>query len=77
MSKARTIRFNEQLDAMVDEYTNKNGLKLNQLVNIAVKEYISEPHTIELEPVDSNDSEWDSNMKKAFSKNKKAMDELS
>lgn len=76
MSKARTIRFNEQLDAMVDEYTHKNGLKLNQLVNIAVKKYISEPNTIELEPVDTNDGEWEANMKKVFSKHKKAMDEL-
>ncbi|MDC1174187.1 hypothetical protein OAT67_02255 [Bacteriovoracaceae bacterium] len=76
MSKARTIRFNEQLDSMVDEYTNKNGLKLNQLVNIAVKKYISEPNAIELEPVDTNDGEWNANMKKAFSKHKKAMDEL-
>ena len=77
MSKARTIRFNEQLDSIVDEYTNKNGLKLNQLVNIAVKKYISEPNTIELIPVDISDDEWDHKMKKAFSKHRKAMDELS
>ncbi|MBL6989629.1 MAG: hypothetical protein ISR65_07620 [Bacteriovoracaceae bacterium] len=77
MSKARTIRFTEQIDALVDEYTNKNGLKLNQLVNIAVKKFISEPNAIELEPVDAKDSEWEAKMKKAFSKHRKAMDELS
>ena len=76
MSKARTIRFNDQLDFLVDEYVDKNGLKLNQLVNIAVKKYISEPNTIELEPVVADDSEWDHNVKKAFRKHKKAMSEL-
>lgn len=76
MSKARTIRFNEQLDSLVDEYTEKNGLKINQLVNIAVKKYISEPNSIELEPVEAKDKEWSKAMKKAFKKNKKAMDEL-
>lgn len=76
MSKARTIRFNEQLDSLVDEYTEKNGLKINQLVNIAVKKYISEPNSIDLEPVEAKDKEWSKAMKKAFKKNKKAMDEL-
>lgn len=77
MSKARTIRFDDQLDSMVDEYTSKNGLKVNQLVSIAVKKYITEPNSIELEPIETPDSDWDSNMKKSFSDHKKAMDELS
>lgn len=76
MSKARTIRFNEQIDALVDEYTNKNGLKLNQLVNIAVKKFITEPNSIDLEPVDANNSEWEGSMNKAFTKHRKSMDEL-
>ena len=76
MSKARTIRFNEQIDTLVDEYTLKNGLKLNQLVNIAVKKYINEPNSIELEPVDAKDFEWEGSMKKAFTKHRKSMDEL-
>ncbi len=77
MSKARTVRFEDQLDPLVDEYTEKNGLKLNQLVNIAVKKYITEPNSIELEPIKAKDGDWNKTMKKAFRKNKKAMDELS
>lgn len=76
MSKARTVRFEEELDKMVDQFTNTNGLKLNQLVNLAVKKYITEPNVIELEPVEASDEQWTKNMKKSFSKHRKAMDEL-
>ena len=61
----------------LDEYIEKNGLKLNQLVNIAVKKFITELNSIELHPVQTSDDQWDKAMKKAFKKNKKAMDELS
>lgn len=76
MSKARTVRFQDELDHLVDEYTEKNGIKLNQLVNLAVQKYITEPNSIELEPVEAKDSDWDNAMKNSFKKNKKAMDEL-
>lgn len=76
MSKARTIRFEEYLDKMVDQFTLTNGLKLNQLVNLAVKKYITEPNSIELKPVEASDEEWTESMKKSFSKHKKAMGEL-
>ena len=76
MSKTRTVRFNEQLDSQVDEYTTKNGLKVNQLINMAVKKYISEPNSIELEPIEAKDSEWENGMEEAFSKHSKAMGEL-
>lgn len=76
MSKARTVRFNEQLDKMVDEFTDKNGLKLNQLVTLAVQKYITEPNSIELEPVAAKDIDWNKTMKKSFKKHRKAMDEL-
>ncbi len=74
MSRPRTIRFKEELDSEVDEYTNKNGLNLNQLINLAVAKFISEPNTIELIPAD--DDKWSEEMKKAFVKHRKAMDEL-
>ncbi|MBF0316341.1 MAG: hypothetical protein HQK50_16860 [Oligoflexia bacterium] len=79
MSKARTIRFNDKLDVMVDRYSKSNGLKVNQLVNIAVKKFISEPNSIELEPVTvaAKKESWNKSTKKAFKKHKKAMDELS
>lgn len=76
MSKARTVRFEEELDRMVDQFTDINGLKVNQLVNLAVRKYITEPNSIELEPVDTSDEQWTKNMKKSFSKHRKSMDEL-
>lgn len=76
MAKNRTIRFAGPLDELVDQYTEKNGLKLNQLVSMAVKKFISEPNTIELEPIEAKNEDWDKAMKSAFKKNKKAMDEL-
>lgn len=56
MAKARTVRFDDLLDSMVDEYIEKNGLKLNQLVNVAVRKYIIEPNSIELKPVKARNS---------------------
>lgn len=76
MAKAKTIRFEDQLESKVEEYAQKNGMKLNQLVNLAVKKFISESNTIELEPVDIDDKSWNKSMKKSFKKNRKAMDEL-
>ncbi len=76
MSKARTIRFDDKLDTMVDEYAEKNGLKVNQLVSIAVEKFITSLNTIELEPVASNRESWRKNMKASFKKHRKAMDEL-
>jgi hypothetical protein len=76
MPKARTVRFEEELDRLVDQFTVKNGLKLNQLVNLAVKKYITEPNIIELEPVETGDEQWTKSMKESFSKHRKSMDEL-
>ena len=76
MGKPKTIRFEEQLEPKVNEYVEKNGMKLNQLVNLAVKKFITETNTIELEPVDIDDESWNKTMKKAFKNNRKAMDEL-
>ena len=75
MGKARTVRFDDDIDPAVDKFIEKNDINFNKLVNLAVKEYISKPHTIELEPIDAN--QWSKNLKKGFKKHKKAMDELS
>ena len=75
MSKARTVRFDEDIDPAVDHFIEKNDINFNKLVNLAVRDYISKPHSIELEPVDAK--EWDKNLKKSFKKHKKAMVELS
>ena len=74
MSKARTVRFDDDIDPLVDHFVEKNDINFNRLMNLAVKEFISKPHTIELEPIDAD--EWDKLMKKAYKKHKKAMDEL-
>lgn len=73
-SKARTVRFDDEIDPLVDEFIEKNDINLNKMVNLAVKEFISKPHSIELVPVDIE--EWQKTAKKAFRKHKKAMDEL-
>ncbi|MCB0412128.1 MAG: hypothetical protein KDD22_06350 [Bdellovibrionales bacterium] len=77
MSKARTVRFSETLDAMVDEYVEKNGIKFNQLVNLAVKKFISESHTIKLEPVEAKDGVWEKQLQEAMKNNRRVLDELS
>jgi hypothetical protein len=78
MAKQRTVRFDENLDNMVDQFTEKNGLKFNQLIALAVERFITEKNVIELEPVTLNatDSEWKKGMKESYSKHKKTMDEL-
>lgn len=74
MSKARTVRFEEDIDPAVEKFIEKNDITFNKLVNLAVKEFISKPHSIELEPV--NEAEWDKLMKKSHKKYKKSLDEL-
>ena len=74
MSKARTVRFDDDIDPLVDRFVEKNDINFNRLMNLAIREFISKPHTIELEPIDPD--EWDKLMKKAYKKHKKAMVEL-
>ncbi len=74
MSKARTVRFEDDIDPAVDHFIEKNNINFNKLVNLAVKEFISKPQTIELEPV--NEAEWSKLMKKSHKKYKKTLDEL-
>ncbi len=74
MSKAWTVRFEDEIDPAVDRFMEKNDINFNKLVNLAVKEFISKPHTIELQPVD--EAEWDKMMKKSHKKYKKTLDEL-
>ena len=74
MGVPKTVRFDEELEPKISEYLDKNNLKLNRLVNIAVKKFISEINTIELEPVEIE--EWNQVIGKAYNTHKKAMDEL-
>ena len=74
MGKARTVRFEDDVDPAVDQFLEKNDINFNKMVNLAVKEFISNPHYIELIPV--NEEEWDKLMKKSYKKYKKTLDEL-
>ena len=74
MSKARTIRFDEEVDPVIEKFLEKNDLNMNTLVNLAVREYITTSHTIEIVPV--NEDDWDRQMKKSYKKYKKTLDEL-
>ncbi len=74
MSRARTVRFDDDVDPLVDRFVEKNDINFNKLVNLAVKEFIMKPHTIELVPV--SEAEWDKLMKKSYKKYKKTLDEL-
>ncbi len=74
MGKARTVRFDDDVDNVIDVFLEKNDINFNKLVNLAVKEYISKPHSIELVPIDLK--EWEKNLKKSFNTHKKAMSEL-
>ena len=47
----KTIRLDEEIEDTVKAYCRKNDVSLNRLVNLAVKKFISEPHTIEMAPV--------------------------
>ena len=74
MSKARTVRLDLEIDPLVDRFVEKNDINFNKLVNLAVREFISKPHSIELLPITAD--ELEKNMKKAYKKHKKTMDEL-
>lgn len=68
MIKARTVRLDDDVNLLVERFLKKNDISFNKLVNLAVKEFISKPHTIELEPVSLD--EWGRNMKKIEKKHK-------
>ena len=74
MGLPKTIRFDDELESKVEEYLEKNDIKFSQLVNIAVEKFISEPQSIELEPIDSK--KWEKTIAKAYKKHKHAMDKL-
>ncbi len=75
MTKRRTVRLEEEVENLVDTFLRKNSIPFNKLVNIAIKDFFSKPHTIELGPI--SDDEWERASKKAYRKHKKTMGELS
>ena len=74
MGLPKTIRLEDELESKVEEFLQKNSIKFPQLVNMALKKFISEPQTIELVPVDNET--WTKATQKAYKKHKHAMDKL-
>ena len=74
MGLPKTVRFDDDLEGQVEQYLEANGIRFAQLVNMAVKKFISEPQSIELAPVKTSD--FMETAKKAFKKHKNAMDKL-
>lgn len=74
MGLPKTIRFDDELEAKVENYLEKNKIKLPQLVKMAVEKFISETQTITLVPADTE--EFLKTAKEAYKKHKHAMDKL-
>lgn len=74
MGIPKTVRFDDELEKKVEQYLESNGIKFAQMVNMAVAKFITEPQTIQLAPVSTED--FMSTAKKAFKKHKNAMDKL-
>lgn len=74
MGLPKTVRFEEELEEKVERYLENNEIKFSQLINMAVEKFISQPQTIELKPVDTQ--EFIRSARKAYKKHKGAMDKL-
>jgi len=75
MSVPTSIRLEKGIEKQVEQYLTKNAsLKFPQLVNMALKQFMSEPRTITLEPAATD--EVMATAKQAFKKHKDAMDRL-
>lgn len=74
MGIPKTVRFDDELEKKVEQYLESNGIKFAQMVNMAVAKFITEPQTIQLAPVKTED--FMATAKKAFKKHKNAMDKL-
>ncbi len=74
MGLPKAVRFDEDLEQWVEEYLDNNGVKFAQLVNMAVAKFITEPHAIQLTPVDTRD--FMSTAQKAFKRHEGALAKL-
>ncbi len=73
----RTVRLDEDLDSQVQQWLEINekvGIDFSRLVNLAVKEFIASPQSVEFEPIAFK--EGVKTAKAAMKKHRKAVDEL-
>ena len=74
MGLPKSVRLDVEVEAKVEAYLDKNGIRFAELVNLAVDKFISEPQTITLTPVEPKS--FLKSAEKAFKKHKGAMDKL-
>lgn len=74
MGLPKSVRFDGELQALVEEYLRQNNLKFSQLMQLAIMKFISEQQSIELTPISSK--EWKQTVEKAYKRHKHAMDKL-
>ena len=74
MGLPKTIRLEDELESKVEQFMEMNSMKFPQLVNLALKKFISEPQTIELVPID--EKTWSKATERVYKKHKHAMDKL-
>lgn len=74
MSLPKSIRLDLELEKKITSFLKKNNIKFSQLIHLALSKFISEPQTIELEPISPDD--FVKTAEKAFKKHKHAMDLL-
>lgn len=74
MGNPKTVRLEDTLEIQVEEYLEKNPIKFPQLINMALKKFISEEQTITLTP--ASNEEFSNTAKKAFKKHKHTIDKL-
>lgn len=74
MGTPKTIRLDDALEKKVKVYLKKNRMKFSQVVNLALRKFITEPQAIELVPIDMK--EWQETAEKAYQTHKDAIDKL-
>ena len=74
MGLPKSVRFDDELENLVDEYLKENNIKFAQLIQLAIIKFISEQQSIELKPISSQ--KWKRSAEKAYKKHKDAMDKL-
>ena len=74
MSLPKSVRFDDELETLVEEYLKQNNIKFAQLIQLAIVKFISEQQSIELKPIASK--KWKNATEKAYQKHKDAMDKL-
>ena len=72
MGLPKSVRFDDKLESLVEDYLRENNIKFAQLIQLAIIKFISEQQSIELKPISSK--KWKRAIEKAYKKNKDAMD---